>query len=130
MPITWLSAEAVRKLNRLALYEGETHALNPGSDLEGALNRPRGHFHYEGVTSVYELAALYAIALTKAHAFQDGNKRTALLAIRAFLLANSLSFDYGPYEEEAADMMSGIATDERSREEVVEWIRKNTQGAE
>lgn len=129
MDIVWLDAETVKELNRVALEEGESHALNPGSDLEGALNRPRGHFHYRNVRSLYELAALYAIALVKAHAFQDGNKRTALLAIRAFLRVNSMDFDYGAYDEEAAKIMTGVATGEVQQEELVDWIRTNTTGA-
>jgi death-on-curing protein len=129
MPIKWLRPEQVKDLNRKALYEGEPHGLNPGSDLEGALNRPRGHHYYEGTESLCELAALYAIALAKAHAFQDGNKRTALLTIRAFLRANGLDFDYGAYDEEAAEMMTAIATESVEQTDVVDWIRRNTEGA-
>ena len=128
MDVVWLDAETVTELNRVALEESETHALNPGSDLNGALNRPKGYFHYQGVRSLYELAALYAVALVEAHAFQDGNKRTALLAIRAFLRANDMDFDYGSYDEEAAELMAGIATGDVEREELVDWIRSNTTG--
>jgi len=128
MDVVWLDAETVTELNRVALEEGETHALNPGSDLDGALNRPKGYFHYQGVRSLYELAALYAVALVEAHAFQDGNKRTALLSIRAFLRANDMDFDYGSYDEEAAEIMTGIATGDVDRDELVDWIRSNTTG--
>jgi len=128
MEVVWLDAETVKELNRVALEEGEGHALNPGSDLGGALNRPRGHYHYRNVRSLYELAALYAEALVEAHAFQDGNKRTALLSIRAFLRANDMDFDYGTYDEEAAEMMTGIATGDMQRDELEEWIRANTTG--
>lgn len=126
MGIMWLDPETVKELNQVALYEGEPHGRNPGSDLEGVLNRPRGHYHYADTTSLYQLAALYGVALVKAHAFQDGNKRTAFLAIRAFLRANDLDFEYGSYDEEAAEIMTGIATGSVDRSDVVEWIRRNT----
>jgi death-on-curing protein len=126
MDITWLDGETVVRLNEVALYEGEPRGRNPGSDLEGALARPRAHYHYGGVESLTELAALYAIALTKAHAFQDGNKRTALLAVRAFLKANGMEFDYGPHEKEAVEMMQDIATDEAGHEEMADWIDRNS----
>ena len=58
MEVVWLSPEKVQELNRIALYEGETHALNPGSDLSGALNRPRGHYQSGGVASLCELTAM------------------------------------------------------------------------
>jgi hypothetical protein len=45
MDITWLDGETVVRLNEVALYEGEPRGRNPGSDLEGALARPRGHYH-------------------------------------------------------------------------------------
>lgn len=129
MEVVWLSPERVKELNEIALYEGETHALNPGSDLEGALNRPRGHYQFGGVESLYELAAMHAVAITKAHAFQDGNKRTAILTVRAFLRANGMGFDFGPHDDEAVQMMEDIATDAVDREEVTEWISQNTVGA-
>jgi death-on-curing protein len=126
MDVVWLDAETVTELNRVALEEGETHALNPGSDLDGALNRPKRYFHYQGVRSLYEIAALYAVALVEP--FQDGNKRTALLTIRAFLRARDMDFDYGSYDEEAAELMTGIATGDVDRDELVDWIRLNTTG--
>lgn len=92
------------------------------------MNRPRGYFYYQDVRSLYELAALYAVALVEAHDFQDGNKRTALLSIRAFLRANGLEFDYGTYDEEAAEIMTGVATGEVDRDELEDWIRANTTG--
>jgi death-on-curing protein len=128
MEVVWLDVETAERLNQVALEEGEGHALNLGSDLEGALNRPKGHYRYRGVRSLYELAALYAEALVEAHAFQDGNKRTALLVIRAFLRANDMDFDYGAYDEEAAEIMTGIATGDVQRDELEEWIRANTTG--
>jgi death-on-curing protein len=129
MEVVWLSPEKVQQLNRIALYEGETHALNPGSDLEGALNRPRGHYQFGGVESLCELAAMHAVAITKAHAFQDGNKRTAILTVRAFLRANGMDFDFGPHDDEAVKMMESIATGDVDRAEITEWIRRNTVGA-
>jgi len=71
---------------------------------------------------------LLAIAIAKAHAFEDGNKRTALLAVRAFLRLNRMDFDFGAYDEEAATIMQNIATDSIEHEDVTEWIRKHSVG--
>lgn len=46
--------------------------------IEALLARVRNHERYEGVTDVFELAALYCVAIARGHAFLDGNKRTAL----------------------------------------------------
>lgn len=130
MEPVWLDAETVKRINEAVLEDEQPHGLNPGSDLEGALYRPKGHYIYGNVSSLYELAAHYAFAVVEAHAFQEGNKRTALGTVRAFLKANSLEFDYSPYEDEAAQIMTGIATGDIEKEEVEEWIRSNTVGAE
>ena len=72
---------------------------------------------------------MHAVAITKAHAFQDGNKRTAILTVRAFLRANGMDFDFGPHDDEAVEMMESIATGDVDRAEITEWIRRNTVGA-
>ena len=47
--------------------------------LDSALARPMNVFGYapEGTVDLYDLAAAYAFAIAKNHAFHDGNKRTA-----------------------------------------------------
>ena len=125
MAIQWLDSETVTELNKIALYEGERHARNPGSDLEGALGRPWTWYRYKGVSSLPTLAAVYAMVIVRAHPFQDGNKRTALLAIRAFLRVNGVPFEYGPYDEEAAEMMLAVAQHNISAEELAAWIEKS-----
>ncbi|MDS7903853.1 type II toxin-antitoxin system death-on-curing family toxin, partial [Klebsiella michiganensis] len=44
--------------------------------------------YYEGVDDIYALAAMYLIGIAKAHAFHDGNKRTAFQAASIFLMMN------------------------------------------
>ena len=61
--------------------------------LVSALNRIRHYHMYEGVTRLTELAALYIVSIVKAHAFPDGNKRTALLAASLFLMDNGLRLE-------------------------------------
>lgn len=137
MEITWLDADLVKELNEEALYEGETHGLNPGSDLEGVLYRPQSWAYYRGVRSFFKLAALYVVAIVKGHPFQDGNKRTAVLAADAFLHLNGLHLDLSK-EEEVFDLVTAVAQtdgdendsfDEGEVEDLARWIRRNTAGA-
>mgnify|MGYP000329427583 CR=1 FL=1 len=115
MAIRWLRPEQVKELNRIVLYSREDHALNPGSDLEGAVNRPRGRYHYGELDTPYEIAAMYAIAMAKAHAFQDGNKRTAFVTALAFLRLNGYSFRPPPVE--GVKMMEDLASGQVSETE-------------
>ncbi|MFU9046290.1 type II toxin-antitoxin system death-on-curing family toxin [Acinetobacter tibetensis] len=54
-------------------------------ELEGALARPDQQMHYNGVDDIFEIGAWYAVAIAKAHAFNDGNKRTGLSVMLTYL---------------------------------------------
>jgi death-on-curing family protein len=56
--------------------------------LESAVTSPLNIKHYEKEENVFQLAANLAEKIMKNHAFQDGNKRTALLAADMFLKIN------------------------------------------
>ncbi len=56
--------------------------------LGGALSRVENLHFYESCNDIFKLAALYLIAIAKAHAFNDANKRTAFQATSIFLLMN------------------------------------------
>lgn len=53
--------------------------------LEGVVSRVDSRISYMQMVDIFEIAALYMIALAKGHAFNDGNKRTALAVSLAFL---------------------------------------------
>jgi death-on-curing protein len=74
--------------NRLELAEtGEQHFFRDVGLLEGALARPRNAFAY-GEEDIVILAVRLLAAIAQAHAFEQGNKRTAFAATRLFLRAN------------------------------------------
>jgi death on curing protein len=91
----WLPIGVVIEHNRLELAgTGEQHFLRDFSLLEGALARPRNAFVY-GEEDIVVLAVRLLAAIAQAHAFEQGNKRTAFAAARLFLRANGYdtSFD-------------------------------------
>lgn len=47
--------------------------------LESVLNRVDQQIYYSYIEDVFEIAAWFGIALSKGHAFVDGNKRTGLI---------------------------------------------------
>lgn len=53
--------------------------------LESALARIDHWKYYENTDNIFDIAALYAVAIAKAHAFPDGNKRTAMVTMLTFL---------------------------------------------
>ncbi|MBV8738021.1 MAG: type II toxin-antitoxin system death-on-curing family toxin [Alphaproteobacteria bacterium] len=91
----WLPIEAVIKHNRLEVEAtGEGHFVREPGLLESALARPRNFFGY-GEEDIVVLAVTLMAGIAQAHAFEQGNKRTAFAAMRLFLRANGYdtSFD-------------------------------------
>ena len=86
MDIVFFSKEQVERIHAETLPQSGN--ANDGL-LEGALNRVRTLHYYEGVDDIHALAAMYLIGIAKAHAFHDGNKRTAFQAASIFLMMNS-----------------------------------------
>lgn len=85
MPPTFLSVDEVERIHAATLSQGgkANSAL-----LEGALSRVHNLYHYEDVKDIHALAAMYLIGIAKAHAFHDGNKRTAFQAASIFMMMN------------------------------------------
>lgn len=67
-----------------------------------------------------EIAAAYAFGISKAHAFVDGNKRTAFVTALTFLRLNGYS--YRPDTIEGVRMMEGLAAGDVSEADFAKWL--------
>jgi death-on-curing protein len=84
----WLSFETVIEINRaLVAITGEQHFLRDQGLLESALARPQNAFAY-GEEDIVVLAVRLMAGIAQAHAFEQGNKRTAYVAMVQFLIEN------------------------------------------
>jgi len=83
--------------------------------------------NYSSNTPLIYLAAAYGVAVAKAHAFQDGNKRTAVLAIDAFLYLNGVNLDLSSSQLEGVRVFKEVASSQRGINELAKWLRKYTQ---
>jgi death-on-curing protein len=95
--------------------------------LEGALGRPKNLAAYNPDVTLEELAAAYAVALAKAHAFTDGNKRIAFAVMVSFLRAHGKSLDVT--ESEATDIMLGVAASGIDKAALSVWLAGHSQPA-
>ncbi|MAF49281.1 MAG: type II toxin-antitoxin system death-on-curing family toxin [Rhodospirillales bacterium] len=120
----WLSVEIVLALHeeQLALFGGGEGVRDLGL-LDSALARPRNLHGYAPDTPLPGLAASLAYGIIRNHPFVDGNKRTGLLAIRAFMYLNGFDFEAGQAEE-VAQILS-VAAGEIGEEELASWIAAN-----
>jgi death-on-curing protein len=82
--------------------------------LESALARPRNAFAY-GEEDIVVLAVTLMAGISRVHAFEQGNKRTAFAAMRLFLRINGYDTAFDDSVSWADEMISLI--EHRSTEE-------------
>ncbi|WP_322865332.1 type II toxin-antitoxin system death-on-curing family toxin [Aquicoccus sp. G2-2] len=70
--------------------------------------------------SLGEIAAAYAFGIAKAHAFVDGNKRTAFVTAVTFLRLNGVAFRPAPIG--GVRMMEDLASGQVSETAFAEWL--------
>lgn len=69
---------------------------------------------------IAEIAAAYAFGIAKAHAFVDGNKRTAFVTTATFLRLNGYSFR--PDTLAGVRMMEDLASGKVDEAEFAKWL--------
>jgi death-on-curing protein len=107
---------------QLALYGGGEGIRDMGL-LESGLARAANRYHYAPASTIFELAAAYGFGIVKNHPFIDGNKRTGLLSMYAFLFLNGWDFDSDQVEE--VQTILGLAMGDIEEDVLAEWIEKN-----
>lgn len=93
---------------------GERHFLRDFGLLESALARPRNAFAY-GEEDIVALAVRLMAGIAQAHAFEQGNKRTAFVAMVQFLIMNGHDLtieDALPWAERVIGLVEHRATEE------------------
>ena len=106
---------------QLRRFGGPLGILHPEL-LGSALAAPLAVHAYDPNADLYELAAAYAFHLTQAHAFADGNKRTAFLATLTFLTINGVEIP-DTAGDIVADMILRIAAGNCDRRTAAEALR-------
>ena len=123
--LVWIQLEAVVSLHdRSIARHGGAEGVRDLGLLESALARPENLHHYEGVTDIPQLAAVYASAVSSNHPFADGDKRAALLVLALFLRLNGWRLIAG--QVEATRTMLALAAGDLDATELTEWVRRNS----
>jgi|GEM_PF-105538 len=88
--IAWIEGGEIAPLN-YSLLHIEGVLGDPFLGKAGAAaQHPKDLFYYSGETDLFILGAHYLSSVALAHAFPDGNKRTAVLSCVSFLAKNNL----------------------------------------
>ena len=121
----WVKRAALELLHDESLAEhGGAPGLRDEGLLESALARALNQAHY-GQPDVFELAACYGVALAKNHAFVDGNKRVAFLAIGLFLALNGQRLMAS--QADATLTMLDVASGALHETQLAAWLRAHSQ---
>ncbi len=122
----WLTVELVIAFHdeQLRIFGGPS-GLRDRALLESAIDRPKNKWAY-GETSLAALAASCAFGIARNHAFVDGNKRAAFLALITFLGLNGVDFVVA--EAEAVEAIRGLASGEIDEDGLARWIGDNMPG--
>ena len=125
--IVWLLEEAVTAIHHRQIAEhGGGEGLRDEGLLSSALARPKNLQAYgEAPPDLASLAAAYAYGIARNHPFVDGNKRTALVAARTFLILNGV--DLEATQDDKVLTFLNLADGAISEEELADWIRERIQ---
>ncbi|ABC24631.1 Death-on-curing protein (plasmid) [Rhodospirillum rubrum ATCC 11170] len=120
----WVGLKTVYAVHDRQLAEhGGLDGLRDQGAVESALARPRNRAAYNSPDAA-TLAAAYAYGLARNHGFADGNKRTAWVVARLFLVDNGYRLQ-GVDKREAVRIVEAIAGGSLSEEDVAAWFRQH-----
>ncbi len=93
---------------------------------DSALARPQ-HLLAYGEPDAAALAATYGWGLARNHAFADGNKRTAFVAVELFLMLNGCELMAD--DADCVLTMLRVAAGELEEEAFADWVRRHATQA-
>jgi death-on-curing protein len=114
--------EVVVAIHGEVLNPGELQGRAWNKSLEGALARVDNRLAYGLVADVHDLAAAYAVAASRGHCFNDGNKRTAFRAMNAVLMLNGVVPEWDT--EEVGQTIIRVAQGLMDEGALAEWLRR------
>ena len=94
MTFVLLSVEHVIAIHDHVLDDHELQGMAGGKFLDGALARVENRLNFGLIEDVFALGASYAAAISQAHCFNDGNKRTAFQVMDLVLDLNGVQITW------------------------------------
>jgi death-on-curing protein len=107
---------------QLAVHGGLAGVRDMNAQLS-ARARPEHILAYEPDADVARIAAAYAFGLARNHAFSDGNKRSAFMAMAVFLSDNGYVLQAS--DKDCLPIMLRLAAGDLSEADVAAWLRAN-----
>lgn len=129
MTFVLLTVDDVVAIHDYVLDDDELQGLAAGKFLDGALGRVENRLDYGLITDVFDLGASYAAAISRAHCFNDGNKRTAFQVMDVVLDLNGVQMTWDT--EVIGQKMVLLAQSKLDDAGFADWLRQQAnQSAE
>jgi death on curing protein len=124
----WLNRLMVDAIHADQLKEhGGLPGIRDEHALESALARPQQKWDYADKTDMPALAAAYGFGLARNHAYRDGNKRIAFLAIATFLGLNG--WELSATDADVVTEFVALAAGRVTEDELAAWVRQHSARA-
>jgi death-on-curing protein len=116
--------DVMRIHDHILREESGLHGHHGVGAINGALTRVINAREYAGMDDVFEIAAMYAVAISRGHVFNDANKRTALVCALTYLKEEDI---WIPRSPELEDVMVDVAQGTINETELAEILYSLSQ---
>jgi death on curing protein len=121
MTFVLLSVEHVIAIHDHVLDDHELQGMAGGKFLDGALARVENRLNFGLIEDVFALGASYAAAISQAHCFNDGNKRTAFQVMDLVLDLNGVQITWNT--EVIGQQVILLAQSRLDEIDFADWLR-------
>ena len=122
MSFLLLSVDHIIGIHDEVLELHELQGMAGDKSLEGALSRVDNRLKYGLIEDIYSLAASYATAISQAHCFNDGNKRTAFQVMDLILDLNGINAIWDV--EEVGQKIVLLSQSKIDEADLAQWLRR------
>ena len=122
MSFLLLSVDHIIAIHGEVLEPNELQGMAGDKSLEGALSRVENRLNYGLMEDIYSLAASYAVAVSQAHCFNDGNKRTAFQVMDLILDLNGINAIWDV--EEVGQKIVLLSQSKLDEADLAQWLRR------
>ena len=125
MTFVLLTVDQVIAIHDHVLDDHELQGMAGGKYLDGALARVENRLSYGLIEDVFALGASYAAAVSQAHCFNDGNKRTAFQVMDLVLDLNGVPMVWDT--ELVGQKIIALAQSTLDETDLADWLRRQAK---
>ena len=122
MSFILLSVDHIIAIHDEVLEPSELQGMVDDKSLEAALSWVDNRLKYGLIDDIYSVAASYAAAISQAHCFNDGNKRTAFQVMDLILDLNGINVIWDV--EAVGQKMVLLSQSKLDEADLAQWLRQ------